>query len=96
MTPRERQKRLDELFGLSDYELAWSNLLGVQKEYEGEKKAYERDSDIVIMDKLHADYDKTVAEFADIGGQMEGLKKRYAEAETMLKEATAVSRAWKN
>ncbi len=88
MTPRERQKRLDELFGLSDYELAWSNLLGVQKEYEGEKKAYERDSDIVIMDKLHADYDKTVAEFADIGGQMEGLKKRYAEAETMLKEAT--------
>jgi len=34
MTPRERQKRLDELFGLSDYEQGWTNLQGIQKEYE--------------------------------------------------------------
>jgi len=89
MTPRERQKRLDELFGLSDYELAWANLQGVQKEYEGEKKAYERDPDIVTMDKLHAEYDKTVQEFANIEGQVEDLKKRYVEAEKALNEATA-------
>jgi len=89
MTPRERQKRLDELFGLSDYELAWANLQGVQKEYEGEKKAYERDPDIVTMDKLHNEYDKTVQEFANIEGQIEGLKKRYTEAETTLNEAAA-------
>ena len=25
-TPRDRQKRLDELFGLSDYEIAWGNI----------------------------------------------------------------------
>jgi DNA repair exonuclease SbcCD ATPase subunit len=36
--PRERQKRLDELFGLSEYETAWSNMAGYQKEYEGEKR----------------------------------------------------------
>lgn len=89
MTPRERQKRLDELFGLSDYELAWANLQGVQKEYEGEKKAYERDPDIVTMDKLHNEYDKTVQEFASIEEQIEGLKKRHVEAETALNEATA-------
>jgi len=89
MTPRERQKRLDELFGLSDYELAWANLQGVQKEYEGEKKAYERDPDIVTMDKLHNEYDKTVQEFANIEGQIEELKKRYVEAETTLNEATS-------
>jgi len=89
MTPRERQKRLDELFGLSDYELAWTNLQGVQKEYEGEKKAYERDPDIVIMDKLHAEYDKTVQDFANVEVQMEGFRKRYVEAETLLNEATA-------
>jgi len=89
MTPRERQKRLDELFGLSDYELAWANLQGVQKEYEGEKKAYERDPDIVTMDKLHNEHDKTVQEFANIEGQLEGLKRRHAEAETTLNEATA-------
>jgi len=89
MTPRERQKRLDELFGLSDYELAWTNLQGVQKEYEGEKKAYERDPDIVTMDKLHAEYDKTVQEFANIEGQIEALKKKYAEAQTTLNEAAS-------
>ena len=87
MTPRERQKRLDELFGLSDYELAWSNLQGVQKEYEGEKKAYERDPDIVTMDKLNGEYDKAVAEFANIEGQMDQLRKKSVIAETTLNEA---------
>jgi len=88
MTPRERQKRIDELFGLSDYEVAWSNLQGVQKEYEGEKKAYERDPDIVMMEKLHGEHDKSVAEFANVQDLLEGLKKRYVEAETMLDEGT--------
>ena len=88
MTPRERQKRIDELFGLSDYEVAWSNLQGVQKEYEGEKKAYERDPDIVMMEKLHGEHDKSVAEFANVQDVLEGLKKRYVEAETMLNEGT--------
>jgi len=89
MTPRERQKRLDELFGLADYELAWANLQGVQKEYEGEKKAYERDPDIITMGKLHNEYEKTVQEFATAEEQIEGLKRRCGEAETTLKEATA-------
>ncbi len=89
MTPRERQKRIDELFGLSDYEVAWANLQGVQKEYEGEKKAYERDPDIVMMEKLHSEYDKSVAEFANVEDQLEVLTKRYVETETMLNEATA-------
>lgn len=88
MTPRERQKRLDELFGLSDYEVGWTNLQGIQKEYEGEKKAYERDPDIVIMDKLHSEYDKTVQEFANIEAQIAGYKTKCTEAETTLKEAT--------
>jgi exonuclease SbcC len=86
-TPRERQKRLDELFGLSDYELAWANLQGVQKEYEGEKKAYERDPDIVTMDKLSKEYDKSVQEFASTESQMDELKKKATNAEIALKEA---------
>jgi exonuclease SbcC len=89
MTPRERQRRLDELFGLSDYELAWTNLQGVQKEYEGEKKAYERDPDIITVDKLRMQYDKTVQEFTNIEEQIEVLKKRHGEAQITLKEATA-------
>jgi exonuclease SbcC len=89
MRPRERQKRLDELFGLSDYEVAWSNMLGVQKEYEGQKKVYERDLDILGMDKLQAEYHKSVEEFSLIENELEGLKRKLAEAETTLNEATA-------
>jgi exonuclease SbcC len=89
MTPRERQKQLDEMFGLSDYELAWANLQSVQKEYEGEKKAYELDPDIVTIEKLHNEYNKTVQEFADVKEKIEMLNKRTSEAEAELKEATA-------
>jgi exonuclease SbcC len=35
MTPRQRQKKMDQMFGLSDYEVAWSGLAGFQKEYQG-------------------------------------------------------------
>jgi exonuclease SbcC len=89
MRPRERQKRLDELFGLSDYEAAWSNMLGIQKEYEGEKKVYERDVDILGMDQLQAEYHKAVEEFSRIEVEVEELKKKLAEAEAALNEATA-------
>jgi len=89
MRPRERQKRLDELFGLSDYEAAWSNMLGVQKEYEGQKKVYERDLDILGMDKLQAEYHQSVEELSLIEKELEDLKKKLAEAETTLNEATA-------
>jgi exonuclease SbcC len=89
MRPRERQKRLDELFGLSNYEVAWSNMLGVQKEYEGQKKVYERDLDILEMDKLQAEYHKSVEELLLIEGELEDLKRKLVEAETALNEATA-------
>jgi len=64
VAPRERQKRLDDLFGLSDYETAWSTLAGYQKEYEGEKRAYERDPDVAGMDKLGREYDRVAEEFS--------------------------------
>jgi len=89
MRPRERQKRLDDLFGLSDYEAAWSNMLGVQKEYEGQKKVYQRDLDILGMDKLQAEYHKSVEELSLITDELEDLKKKLAEAEIALNEATA-------
>ncbi len=88
MRPRERQKRLDELFGLSDYEAAWSNMLAVQKEYEGQEKVYQRDFDILGMDKLQVEYHKSIEELSFIGDNLEELKKRLAEAEISLHEAT--------
>lgn len=85
--PRERQKRLDELFGLSDYEAAWSNLAGYQREYEGERKAYERDPDIAGMEKLSTEYNKTVEEFSLAEIEIDDLAKKQNLAKKALEEA---------
>jgi exonuclease SbcC len=88
-TPRERQKRLDQLFGLSDYEEAWNNLREFQKEYEGEKKAYERDFDVVGIEKLEAEYHKAVEEFSTLEKETLDLSNMLQEAETALQAASA-------
>ncbi|MGC9345259.1 MAG: hypothetical protein ACP5ER_00495, partial [Candidatus Bathyarchaeales archaeon] len=85
--PRERQKRLDELFGLSDYEKAWSNLAGYQREYEGEKRAYEKDPDVVGMEKLNTEYNQAVEEFSLIEIELQGMARKLAEAKKALEEA---------
>ena len=88
MTPRQRQKKMDQLFGLSDYEVAWSELAGFRKEYEGEKTAYERDVDVVGIEKLQNDYNKAVEEFSLIQDKLEDLRKELMQAEASLRNAT--------
>jgi len=85
--PRERQKRLDELFGLSDYEKAWSNLAGYQREYEGERRAYEKDPDVVGMEKLNTEYNHAVEEFSLIEIELQDMVGKLAEAKRALEEA---------
>ena len=85
--PRERQTRLDELFGLSDYETAWSNLAGYQREYEGERRAYEKDPDVAAMEKLNTEYNKTVEEFSLIEIELQDMANRLNEAKKALEEA---------
>jgi len=85
--PRERQTRLDELFGLSDYETAWSNLAGYQREYEGERKAYERDADVVGMEKLNKEYNQAVEEFSLVEIELQNTEKRLNEAKKALEAA---------
>jgi exonuclease SbcC len=88
-TPRQRQKKLDELFGLSDYEAAWSGLQLFQRTYEGEKNALERDIDVIRVAKLEADYSKAVEEFSSVTCQIEDAKEKFAAAEALLNEATS-------
>jgi len=85
-TPRERQKRLDELFGLSDYETAWSNLAGYQREYDGERKAYEKDPDVVGMEKLNAEYNRTVEQLGIIEIELQDMAKRLSLAKKAFEE----------
>jgi len=89
MTPRDRQKKFDQLFGLSDYEVAWSGLATFQRDYGTEKGTYERDYDVVGVDKLQADYNKAVEEFSSIEMELQDLKTNVLQAETSLKEATS-------
>ncbi|TEU05134.1 SMC family ATPase [Candidatus Bathyarchaeota archaeon] len=89
MTPRQRQKKMDQMFGLSDYEVAWSGLAGFQKEYQGEKRAYERDFDVVGMEKLQTEYNKSVEEFSLIENELEDLRKKLVQTEAAFKEATS-------
>jgi len=87
VSPRDRQKNLDQLFGLSDYETAWSALAGFQKEYKGEKTAYERDPDVTGINELQVEYNKKVEEFSKVQVELDGLKEKFAKAEADLNEA---------
>lgn len=88
VAPRERQKRLDQLFGLSDYEVAWSNLATVQRDYETEKKVYEKDYDVVGREKIQADYNRAVQEFAALENELQDLRRKVVEAEIAFNEAS--------
>jgi exonuclease SbcC len=84
---RERQKRLDELFGLADYETAWSNLAGYQREYEGEKKAYEKDPDVVNVESLGVEYNRIATEFSLVEVELQDMAQRLLSARKALEEA---------
>jgi exonuclease SbcC len=85
--PRDRQTRLDELFGLSDYNTAWTNIANYQRDYETEKRVYEKDPDVVGMEKLNAEYSQTVEEFSLIEIELQETAKRLNEAKKALEEA---------
>jgi len=89
ITPRQRQKKLDQLFGLSDYETAWSELHPFEKKYEGEKNALEQDADVIRINKLEGNYISAVEEFSSVTSQLKDAKEKLAQAESILKEATA-------
>jgi exonuclease SbcC len=89
ITPRQRQKKLDRLFGLSDYEVAWSNLHQFERDYDTEKTVLERDADVIRVDKLEGDYTKAVEEFSSLTSQLQDAKEKLAQTESALKEATA-------
>ena len=84
VTPRERQKRLDQLFGLSDYEVAWNNIRGVQREYEVEKGAYEKDFDVLGIEKLEGDYHGALEEFSTLENKALDLESKLQKVKAEL------------
>ena len=86
VTPRERQKKLDELFGLSDYETAWTNILTYQREYETERRVYERDPDITGMPKLGIEYDRNAQELTENEMRLQDSQERLSASKKLLAE----------
>jgi exonuclease SbcC len=85
--PRDRQRRLDELFGLSDYEVAWSNIAQYQRDYETEKRVYEKDPDVTGLEKLSNEYNKASEEYALLEMDLENSTQKLTVAKKALDEA---------
>ena len=85
--PRDRQKRLDELFGLSDYEIAWSSIAEYQRDYETERKLFERDPDVTGIEKLGAEYNRVTEEFALLEMELQSAVGKLAGAKRVLDDA---------
>ncbi len=82
--PRDRQRRLDELFGLSDYEVAWSNIAQYQRDYETEKRVYEKDPDVMGLEKLSNEYNRASEEYALLEMDLENSTQKLTVAKKAL------------
>ncbi|MCL5949366.1 MAG: SMC family ATPase, partial [Candidatus Bathyarchaeota archaeon] len=87
--PRDRQRRLDELFGLSDYETAWSNIAQYQRDYDTEKRVYEKDPDVIGLEKLSNEYNRASEEFTLLEMDLENSTEKLAVAKRSLDEANS-------
>jgi DNA repair protein SbcC/Rad50 len=85
--PRDRQRRLDELFGLSDYEVAWSSIAQYQRDYETEKRVFEKDPDVLGLEKLSQEYNRATEEFALLEMDLENSVQKLSVAKRSLDEA---------
>ncbi len=87
--PRDRQKRLDELFGLSDYEVAWSSIAEYQRDFETEKRLLERDPDITGKEKLAAEYNRVTEEFTLLELELQNAVDKLVVTKRYLEDADA-------
>ncbi len=88
-TPRDRQRRLDELFGLSDFEVAWSNIAQYQRDYDTEKRVYEKDPDVNGLEKLSNEYNRAGEEFTLLEMDLENSTQKLTIVKRALEEANS-------
>jgi len=89
MTPGERQKTIDELFNLSDYENAWSNMRSVIRWYESEKSSLEKDPDVMQIKDLEARLSEAISEMRAKKIELEKVKANLLKVEAKLRESKA-------
>jgi len=86
VAPRDRQRRLDDLFGISDYETAWSSIAQYQRDYETEKRVYAKDPDVNNLEKLSNDYNRASEDFALLEMDLEDSSQKLTLAKSVFEE----------
>lgn len=89
MPPSERQRRLDQLFGLADYETSWANLRPILRWYESERSVLERDPDIIGIQELRVRHEETVGELTAKESEIEETRVQLLAAERSFEEASS-------
>ncbi|MEM2320908.1 MAG: AAA family ATPase [Candidatus Bathyarchaeia archaeon] len=89
IAPGDRQRVLDQLFGISDYEASWASFRSVQRWYESELESLHRDPDIISAKEIRERHDEAVKELAERETEIERAKKQLIEAEARLKDESA-------
>ncbi len=87
--PRDRQKRLDELFGLSDYEAAWQNIAQYLRDYETEKRLLEKDPDVTGKEKLADEYNHVTEEYTILEMELLDAQEKLSVSQRILEQADA-------
>ena len=73
--------------GLSDYEVAWSNIAQYQRDYETEKRVYEKDPDVIGLEKLSDEYNRASEEYTLLEMELEDSTQKLTVAKKALDEA---------
>ena len=81
---------------LSDYEVAWSNIAQYQRDYETEKRVYEKDPDVIGLEKLSNEYNRASEEYTLLEMELENSTQKLAVAKKALDEADSKAKEhWK-
>ena len=89
MRPRERQKLLDKLLGLEDFEKAWEALRGPESYYKRERELYSRDPDVLMAAQLEQEHARLVEELARLAAELEDVRLEVDKALKEVEEAEA-------
>jgi len=87
MSPRERQKLLDALLGLEDFERAWAALRNYESYYKREHELLSKDPDVLMAERLEEEHARLTEELASISLELEELKPKLEEASEAIKKA---------
>jgi exonuclease SbcC len=85
--PSRRQSRIDELFGLAEFDACYVNLRDYQSGYEGELSTYRMDPDVTGIENLRREYENKGVEYLKTQEEIAELNSKLRSAEIALNEA---------